>query len=233
MRHVLYVIIWFGLFVSVFGEPKAVCSGSVYDFGEKSDTETIEHVFTLRNAGDQPLEIQDLRVSCGCTIGLISEKMILPGGESKVHASFRLKGRRGPQRQSLHVRTSDPVQSEILLTLIGRVRADVALIPPMIFFGRLNSRSEITQFADLEIYSNQLIRVLNVSCPAEWVEASFDSDFGRAGRIRIRTRPPLPEGLVHTVVDIQTDSETLPLLRLPVGAYVRPEIEAKTHEAGR
>jgi hypothetical protein len=211
---------WAGI---VSGGPKLVCEESVHDFGERGEAETVEHVFRVRNEGDQPLELLEARVSCGCMTGRLSERTLSPGAGADVAVTFRLKGRSGPQHQRLHLRSTDPDRRDFRLTLVGRVRADLSLQPPMVFFGNLSSGSERSEAADLVVRSNLTVRILNVSCPASWIEAVREAGEGGGERIRLRTRPPLPLGLLHTVVELRTDAPEMPVLKLPVGAHVRPE----------
>jgi hypothetical protein len=223
MATVWLPLCFFGLATAdrVSAGPRIACAESVFDFGERPETDTVEHVFTLRSEGDRPLEILEVRVTCGCTTGRVSERILNPGGEAQVQATFKLKGRSGPQRQRLHVRSNDPEHREMILTLIGRVQSDLSFKPPMVFFGQLVPESRQSRFADLAVQSNRSVRVLQVSCPAPWVEATREDAPGGAERIRLRTRPPLPLGLLHTTVEIRTDAPDFPVLRLPVGAYVR------------
>lgn len=207
------------------GGPVLVCDEILFDFGEKNEAETVEHVFRIRNEGDQPLELLEARVSCGCMTSRLSQQSLAPGGEGEVRVTFRLKGRSGPQHQRLHLRTTDPKRREIRLSLVGRVRTDLSLRPPMVFFGNLSSASERTVEADLVVHSNRTVRVLGVSCPAVWIEVVHTPRDDGRDQVRVRTRPPLPLGLLHTTIEVRTDAPDFPVLKLPVGAYVRPEAE--------
>ena len=44
--------------------PKIVCDESTFDFGEKNNTEVIEHDYPIRNTGTLSLEIRDVHASC-------------------------------------------------------------------------------------------------------------------------------------------------------------------------
>lgn len=207
------------------GGPKLACDQSVFDFGEKNETDTVEHAFRVRNDGDAPLDLLETRISCGCLSGRLSERRLEPGAETDVTVTFRLKGRSGPQHQRLYLRSTDPDRREILLTMVGRVRTDLSLRPPMVFFGNLSAGAERTTVAEVLVATHRTIRIVGVSCPAAWVEAVREDREGGGEQIRLRTRPPLPLGLLHTTVEIRTDARDLPVVKLPVGAYVRPESE--------
>ncbi len=53
--------------------------GTVYEGTGKS----VKHVFTIKNTGDEPLIIERIRASCGCT-AVNYDSIIKPGGSGKV-----------------------------------------------------------------------------------------------------------------------------------------------------
>jgi len=44
-----------------FAAPKLVLKEEIFDFHEVLEGQTLEHVFVIRNQGDQPLTIQDVK----------------------------------------------------------------------------------------------------------------------------------------------------------------------------
>src|SRR5437773_556588 len=56
------------------------CDEPAFEFGSALTGQTIEHVFTVRNAGNKELEIDKVRSSCNCAVASLPSKTIPPGG---------------------------------------------------------------------------------------------------------------------------------------------------------
>lgn len=59
---------------------------NIFEFGTIDQTDSIQHIFKIKNTGNIPLIIKSAAASCGCTTSEIPKKPILPGqsGEFKV-----------------------------------------------------------------------------------------------------------------------------------------------------
>lgn len=58
--------------------------GDTYDFGKIPEGPVAEHVFEFTNTGKEPLIIQNVGASCGCTTPIWSRDPILPGHKGKI-----------------------------------------------------------------------------------------------------------------------------------------------------
>jgi hypothetical protein len=58
----------------------------VFDAGKVVKGEVIDAKFTIKNTGDFPLVIGDVKGSCSCTVAEKPEKPILPGDEGTIKA---------------------------------------------------------------------------------------------------------------------------------------------------
>ena len=76
---------------------------SIKDFGKVTEGEKLEANFRFRNTGSEQLVINNVVVSCGCTVAEKPEKPVAPGQEGVIKASFDSKGRPGPNHKTLTV----------------------------------------------------------------------------------------------------------------------------------
>ncbi len=97
--------------------PKIRFDARTHDFGELRSDHKVEHVWTFRNEGNAPLEIVKTVTSCGCTMTLLDDKLIAPGGTGSIKVTFDPAGQEGSVRKSLSVVTNDPASHNTLLTL--------------------------------------------------------------------------------------------------------------------
>lgn len=83
--------------------PRAEFETLRYDYGTIAQDSIINYVFKFKNAGELPLEINDVRASCGCSVASFSFLPIVQGEQSEIKARFDSKGKRGKQRSEFTV----------------------------------------------------------------------------------------------------------------------------------
>lgn len=92
-----------------------------YDFGSIPQGKKLEHVFSFRNGGDQPLVIGKIATSCGCTAATVSATNIAPGKTGEIRVVFDSTNFSGPIRKSITVDVNDPKRKTGTFVLTGRV----------------------------------------------------------------------------------------------------------------
>ncbi len=75
----------------------------VHDFGNVPDGHTAEYEFTFTNTGKEPLNLQSVNASCGCTTPTWSKEPVLPGKQGIVKASYGTDKRPGGFTKSITV----------------------------------------------------------------------------------------------------------------------------------
>ncbi|MBR5254013.1 MAG: DUF1573 domain-containing protein [Bacteroidales bacterium] len=102
--------------------PIAVFDIVSHDFGNVLQGKESEAVFKLTNKGDTPLIIEDIKVSCGCTLVEWTKDPILPEQTSEIIVKYNTKII-GAIKRSIVVNTNDRENDRILLMLTGNVVA--------------------------------------------------------------------------------------------------------------
>ena len=106
-----------------------------FDFGEVYQGDKVLHVFEFVNAGQDPLLIDRVRSSCGCTAVLVSEKNLAPGAKGQVQANFDSARFRGTVSKTIYLYSNDPVKPLVQLIIKGEVIEIVAVEPEQVSFG--------------------------------------------------------------------------------------------------
>lgn len=92
---------------------------TVWDFGTVEETDgCATHSFVCRNEGDEPVVIQNVRASCGCTTADYPKTPIAGGDTAKVVVVYNPEGRPGYFDKDIRVYTGSKVDK---LTITGRV----------------------------------------------------------------------------------------------------------------
>ena len=96
-------------------------SETVHDFGKfREEAGRQTHDFIVTNTGTDPLVIQNIAVSCGCTMPEWTKSPIPAGGKGKITAIYNPQNRPGVFNQTLTVYTNSSPQS-VILTIKGEV----------------------------------------------------------------------------------------------------------------
>jgi hypothetical protein len=73
------------------------------DFGKIPEGQKLEVSYRFRNAGDQPLIIEKVQPSCGCTVAEQPNEPIPPGREGVIKAAFNSESRVGANHKTIYV----------------------------------------------------------------------------------------------------------------------------------
>lgn len=90
----------------------------VHDFGDVPEGPAAEVEFTFKNTGDEPILIQAVRPSCGCTTPTWSKDPVLPGQTGVIKASYGTAGRPNGFNKSITVTSNAGTK---ILTIKGNV----------------------------------------------------------------------------------------------------------------
>ena len=80
--------------------------------------------FVFTNEGKSPLEINSAKASCGCTASTPKDKVVEPGDESRITATFNSRGRVGKNNKYITVKTNDPENPAVRLEFTVEVVKD-------------------------------------------------------------------------------------------------------------
>lgn len=180
-----------------------VCEDPVFDFGDRDEGETVQHLFAVKNTGTSEVLIERVRTSCGCTAASLSTNVVGAGESVEITVSLNLEGRTGPQDKKIRVYGSD---SEQLLTLElnGNSRAAVEISPDAICFSNVQAN----------VAAGQSIHIRSSRQPLLPGEPRCDSP-----HVRCMLTPGETENeavLTATLLDSLPSGELLATITLPV-----------------
>lgn len=214
------------LFAQTPAAPAAlVCDALVYDFGQAAETALITRVFVLRNSGDQPVRIDRVQAACGCmTTGLTSSE-IAPGGTAELTVNVALRGRSGAQRFTVRVRSNDPVNPLMTLTVQGTVAEDVRVRPLQVAFAKVRAGEIAQARVTLESAGPENFSITGVE--SSDARLHVDAPAGQAGRVftlNISVNPAATDGEFRGEVTVHTDHPRRPLIHIPVSLFTKPSV---------
>lgn len=78
-------------------------SDEVFDFGQVSDGDVVEHTFTFKNTGTEPVIVSRVSTSCGCTTPEYTATPVAPNQNGAVKVRFDSHGQSGKQQKIITV----------------------------------------------------------------------------------------------------------------------------------
>jgi len=104
----------------VTGKPGIYFKEKVHDFGKIDYKSDGTHKFKFQNNGDQPLTINNVRTSCGCTVPQYSKEPFMSGAEGEIKVKYDTK-RVGRFEKNIFVYTNAS-EDPVLLRIKGNVK---------------------------------------------------------------------------------------------------------------
>lgn len=83
--------------------PVLTLDKNTHDFGNITQGDVVEKVFTFTNTGSQPLIITNIQTSCGCTTPEWPRNPIMPGGKGEIKVGFNSNGKLNKQDKKLPI----------------------------------------------------------------------------------------------------------------------------------
>lgn len=193
-------------------------------FGDVKQASQVKHRFEFTNEGTEPLLIEKVEASCGCTAAAPSDSLIQPGASSGVDVTFSTRDFEGEVSKVVAVYTNDPGEPRIDLLITANVIPLIYVEKDWIDFGQVQSGSrpqvgilisaeEGTGFKIGEIKGGEAFVDWNV------IPVSTPDRIGY--RVEAKLRPDVPLGAFQAGnVEIQVDHPNRQHVRVGVRGNV-------------
>jgi len=212
-------------------------SKTSHNFGQALSGELITHTFTLSNTTEDPIQITDIRTSCGCTASKLEKRLLEPGDSVDLEVQFSLRGRRGPQRTSVVVFTDSEDNPRLTLSLVGHAIEPVQVQPSELVFGQVRPGQQAERRLSITSHDHQ--NPLNVheikliqagrqksdeDAHIDWKTSLQTLQAGQAYELTVAFDANGSLGRHDAQVELHTDSSLYPILRIPVSAVITGDL---------
>ncbi len=190
-----------------------------YDFGSISQGKKVEHIFIIRNRGDEPLAIKSVRPSCGCTAVTTSVSVIAPGKQGEIKATFDSANYSGDFHKTVMVDTNDPKTPASILNLKGTIIEELQIVPEHINLGRVSF--DVMQKSQITVTNkgSKLLKLTSIISTSPQITAVAEKKLlhpGESGSINVSVTPRKGDRLVSGIVTILTDNPAKPEVRISI-----------------
>lgn len=219
VRLSLAVLVGF-LFFSTFAQaaPELVVEQPHYNFGTIIQGTRVDHVFGLRNVGDAPLQIRQVKPSCGCTAATVSSTTILPGKKGEIKASFDSRNFYGSVNKGIVVESNDAKSPAYSLSLSGTIVEEVEVTPKQINFGKMKADAPKEMGFTIDNKGKKAVRITSVktSLPQAVVKvAKYSINPGESAAVTVTVTPRESDRVVSGYVSLTTDYPGKPVISVP------------------
>lgn len=218
----------------VQAKPKLVVDKVQHDFGRITDTSSVFVDIPFKNAGTGTLEILDTHATCGCTISRLEQTTYPPGQSGILKVEFKPQGKNGPQLQRVTIRSNDPVQGEVTVSIMAEVEPVVMIEPKIVQFGEVKKGE--TRTATVKIIgrtedfaatfgtvSSDEALTLEV---LETKPIEMNGKTLRQTEVKLTLKPTAPVGHLQQSASIRTSDSRMPAVTAQVMADVVGDLEA-------
>lgn len=114
--------------------------------------------FKYENKTDKPINIKNVRSSCGCTVASLKKNDVAPGEKGEVTATFKIGNRTGLQQKTVTVETDSAAEPVTNLMLKAVIPEAVQIQPSFVFWqnGEDPSPKKITVTAGKDVKMTKL-----------------------------------------------------------------------------
>ena len=121
MKHIISLILLFTSALLVLAQPQIKFNITEYDYGSiNEDGGIAETVFEFTNTGNQPLVLNNVKATCGCTTPEWTKSPIAPNQKGTIKVGYNPQNRPGAFSKNLNV-YSNTQPSVTILTIKGKV----------------------------------------------------------------------------------------------------------------
>ncbi len=185
------------------------------DFGRVLIGDVLRHSFIITNVGTEPIKINKIEHSCGCTSAGY-DKEILPGKTGKVSFVLNTQGLDGEVHKSATIFSNDPKNPKIEVDLLCVVWSEVTVVPDFAVF----NPSEAKQGKRVIRITNQIKKPLVLSmlkCPDKRFKTSLvEVEKGKIYELTITTNPSQLKVMSQASISFNTNCERTPHVSIPV-----------------
>lgn len=208
--------------------PKIQFDLTVLDFGKVAGGQNVNHDYIFTNTGDQTLEIQDVRPTCGCTIAGKWDGRIEPGKTGRIPISFTAPNIEGDIVKNVLVLCNDPSQTNVTLQITGKIWKPIKVEPAYVMIGACeDAATNITRVVRILNRMEQPLLLSNLECTNRLFHASLTTvQNGSEYELQVTLLPPLKPGSSTASITLDTSCSNLPQISVVAFAAVQPLLTA-------
>ncbi len=200
--------------------------GVTHNFGNVPPGAQLHHSFKLVNIWKAPLDITEVRVSCGCVTATVTKNRLLPGESAELKILMNGKAFTGSKSVDIFVTVGPQYISTARLTVSANAAQaeGVAMNSSGIQFGTVSKGQPATQSIEIRNLADanwQVTEILKTqTAPFELAVENLPGP-GRAYRLTARLKTDSYSGEFREEVTLKTNDVLNPTLKVQVSGKIK------------
>ncbi len=203
---------------------------TAHDFGIVARGAQLTHTFKITNIYKVPLEITEVRVSCGCLRAEPSTKSLQPNEVATLNVFMDARQFTGAKTIRIYITVGPKYVSTATLVVSANARGDVTFTPREIDFGNFQRGNTALKPIEIEYTGGKgdwrvTEIVKNASAPfelkVEELPRGASGAVRKGYRILAMMRPDAPAGAFKQEVVLKTNDPGSPILTFPIVGNVQ------------
>lgn len=212
--------------------PRLAIASANHDFGTIAQGEPLHHDFQITNSGDEPLEITEVKPSCGCTTTGEWPHHLKPGESGIIPIKLDTGHFVGGVTKTITIKSNDAEHPESVLELKASVWTPIKVSAPVLIFPAITDPMQSTTRSvtiDNEVEAPLTLSELHCDLPQFKPELK-EIVPGKQYELIVTTVPPLHEGTQSARITMRTSIEKMPEVSVQAVATVLPAIQVAPSE---
>jgi hypothetical protein len=201
-----------------------------HDFGNVPRGSRVRHEFVLNNRLDEPIRVDKIHASCGCTRGRAEASVVRDGRSTVIEADMDTTKFEGKKSVVVLVSllTASGREAEVRLSVTAHIVNDIRLIPGAIDFGAVLKGQPVSQTLTIERVGMSTWKIERMVSSCQAIDGSVVETV-RDGKIvsytvKLTLRADAPLGMLRDEIRLKSNDPKTPTISIPVLAQVRGEL---------
>ena len=223
------ISILFGLLISlsISAQDITFLHDKIIDVGEIAQGEPIKGAIEFVNNGQTPVEVEEVKPSCGCTVASLEQKVFAAG--EKAHIPFTIDTEKfsGSIRKTIRIYFKGGAESKPsseVVVVQAQIKTDLKISPKYLTMRNIavNPDTVISKFFEIENTSDSAIEINRIYSSDKRLIVSPETaeiPAGKSHLVRLDFTPDQP-GSLNPVIHIEAKNRKQRQLSLRVFIYV-------------
>lgn len=221
MKYMLSFLLCLIMAAPALAQPKIDVDSDTVDFGVATPFQDLNHQFIVTNIGTEPLTIEKIQTTCGCTGAVASATTLVPGATSIVSVTMTTSSQTTKMNKQALIQSNDPTVVSLPLTLIADVRNILTLGPKKNFdFRKVVVGNTVEETLYLNSEDGEDFNILGISIDHSRGKAVVGEKTANGYPITVTLDPGMEKENIAARMEIRTDHPVQDMVRSWVYAQV-------------
>ena len=147
-----------------------------HDFGRVLQGNKVSYKYEVTNKGNAPLQIKEVRPSCGCTYTMVGQGLLKPGENTFIEAQFDSAGMVGSIHKFLEVISNDPSNPNTLLNFDASIICEIMSSASLVLFSEISRFSTSSSTIRLESGNERPVVVTDIKIAVPYISSKTQQE---------------------------------------------------------